>query len=454
MPFVLSGCKFVDKKTREAMKPVTLNYWRVFDNAGDFDELIKKYQALHPNISINYKKLRFEEYEQELLNAFAEDRGPDIFSIHNTWLTKYQSKLLPLPDNITLPYQFVQGTIKKEVITQMKTEPTITIDQIKKEYVPVVADDVIKNSIPRQGVQEGSRQKIYGLPLSVDTMVMYFNRDLLNSGGVTQAPQTWKQFQEAVTVLTKIGANNELEKPVVPFGTINVERYFDILSLLMMQNGTQMINEKKEISFDKPRPNSEIKELPASQALSFYTDFSNPIKEVYSWNTEQQNGLDMFIEGKLPFFFGYSYHLPIIQAGSPEFRFGISQMPQIEGNPKVNYANYWVETVSNKTENINEAWDFVQFITAPQNVGSYLTSSQKPTAVRSLVNTQIDDEIVGVFAEQVISAKSWYNGFDIIATEKIFGEMIDSVNANREETVDYDIIIKRAKEKVSQTMVE
>src|SRR3989338_10312301 len=90
------GCKLVDKKTQEAMKPVTLNYWRVWDGQDAFDDIIKNYNSLHPFITINYRKLRYSEYESELLNALAEDRGPDIFSIHNTWTKKYLGKITPM----------------------------------------------------------------------------------------------------------------------------------------------------------------------------------------------------------------------------------------------------------------------------------------------------------------------------------------------------------------------
>lgn len=452
---VFSGCRFVSKQTREAMQPVTLNYWRVFDNDDAFDTLLTEYQRLHPHISINYRKLRYDEYENELLDAFAEDRGPDIFSIQNTWMTKYHSKLQPLPESITLPYQIEQGTIKKEIVTKLKTDPTLTIDQLKKLYVPVVNDDVVMKSIPEPGSQEGPRDKIYGLPLSVDTLALYYNRDLLNRFGVVQPPQTWKQFQDAVVAISDIDKDNSIIQSAVPFGTArNVDRYFDILSVLMMQNGTQMINEKGEASFDKVPAGLDLQELPASQALRFYTDFANPTKEVYTWNDEQENGLQIFVDGKVPFFFGYAYNLPAIKTNAPALNVGISYLPQIGDNPAVNFANYWVEVVSKKTEHSDEAWDFIQFITNPENVSSYLDITQKPTAVKSLVNDQLDDLDLGVFAEQVGTARSWYQGYDVQTAERIFQELIESVHATREEGVDYDILIQRAAQKVAQTLFE
>lgn len=120
------GCSFMSKEVRQAMKPVELTYWRVLDSdtdpSDDFTEIINNYKALHPNITIVYKKLRYEEFEEELLNAWAEDRGPDIFSIRNTWTGKYKNKILPMPKELIVPQAIITGTFKKEqkIIIQPK----------------------------------------------------------------------------------------------------------------------------------------------------------------------------------------------------------------------------------------------------------------------------------------------------------------------------------------------
>ena len=101
------GCKKPDNKVIEAAKPITLVYWRVFDGPDAFDEIIANYKLQHPFINIEYRKLRYEEYEKELLNALAEDRGPDIFSIHNTWIKKYKTKIEPMPETTTMAYPVV-----------------------------------------------------------------------------------------------------------------------------------------------------------------------------------------------------------------------------------------------------------------------------------------------------------------------------------------------------------
>ena len=166
--------------------------------------------------------------------------------------------------------------------------------------------------------------------------------------------------------------------------------------------------------------------------MRFYTDFANPGKESYTWNNELGNSLEMFSSGNLAIMFGYSYHIPLIKAAAPKLNFSVSKFPQIEGNPptNINFANYWVETVSKKSTHKNEALDFIQFMTKSEQVGSYLEKTKKPTALRSLISSQRNDDEIGVFADQVLTARSWYQGMNVIAAENAIKEMIDAVLVN------------------------
>lgn len=425
---VMAGpiCKGTPKEVQEAMKPVNLVYWRVFDDEDAFSEIIAAYRVFHPNVSITYRKLRYEEYEKELLDAMAENRGPDIFSIHNTWIKKYQTKIVPLPKTITLPYQYVAGTIKKEVVTEMRTTPTLSLRALKTDFVDQVAADVL---LPYQeDPTKPFEDRIFGLPLSLDNLALFYNRDLLNAAGIPEPPLTWTEFQEQVKRLTKIDKTGKILQSGAAIGTgKNVERAGDILSLLMMQNGTRMTDEAGNATFNQIPPGATLPAPPGVEALAFYTDFASPYKEVYTWNKEMPNSLEAFITGKTAFFFGYTYHLPQIKARAPKLNFAVAKAPQIAGGAEINFANYWVEVVSKKTEHLNEAWDFVQFLVKAENAKNYLAKTKKPTALRALIKEQAEDIDLANFVAQILTAKSWYKGKDALTVERIFEDMIEQV---------------------------
>jgi len=438
------GCKGVDQETQQAMQPITLTFWSVYDDADAFQDIITKYKAIHPYINIEYRKFRYGEYEAEILNAMAEDRGPDIFSLHNTWLKKYQPKLAFLPATITLPYPVVQGTIQKTVVQQMRTNNSLTPVELKNNFVDVVTNDVV--------LEDGN---IYGLPLSVDTLAMYYNRDLLNNAGISQIPAYWnKEFLQAVKKLTRQNEEKEIiQSGVALGGSDNINRFSDILSVLMMQNGAVMMNDKNQVTFNAiPSAMKDSGYNPGLEALHFYTDFANPIKESYSWNSTLTNSLEMFISGNLAIMFSYSYDLNTIKTQAPKLNFGVAKLPQIEGNPptNINFANYWVESVSKKSAHQAEAWDFIQFMTKAEQVKSYLDITKKPTALRSLVSEQRNDNQIGVFADQVLTAKSWYKGINATAAEEAIKEMISATLINTNDKIQN--IIDATAAKVQQTI--
>ncbi len=451
--FASAGCKCVPEEVTQKMQPITLNYWRVWDGPDTFNAIIEKYDKIHPFIHINYKLVRYSEYEQKLLEAFASDRPPDIFSIHNTWTRRYQNRgwIMPMPSKITMAYPTVKGKIKKEIVSELKTKISPNLNDIKENFVDVIYDDiVIKGKNPKTKKQETS---IYGLPMAMDTLIMFVNRDLFNNAGITKIPKYWdKEFQQTVRKLTKQDNKGQIIQAGAALGGgRNIERSSDILAVLMMQNGTEMMNLNNTIvTFDKtPKDFSFESKIPGEDALRFYTDFANPAKEVYTWNSTMDNSLDLFIRGKVAIMFGYSYLIQQVKAGNPKMNLVIARLPQIEGNDPVNFANYWVETVAAKSRHTDEAWDFVLFATEAEQATSYLEKTKKLTAIRRLVDFQKQDLEIGPYAEQVLTAKSWYKGNDSNTAEHIMQDTIEDVIKGK---VDISEAIESAATRVQQTV--
>lgn len=445
----LSGalCKTVSKDITEATKPVQLVYWRVFDDSDAFTDLIAEYNKIHPNVNITYRKLRYEEFEPMLINALAEDRGPDIFSIHNTWMRGYQSKLLSLPDNITLPYRTVQGTIKKDVVWEMQTKKSLSLRDLKTQFIDQATEDAVLPETTDKGVAN----KIFGLPLSVDTLVLYYNKELLNAAGIPEPAKDWQTLQEHVKKLTKQNTAGDIITAGIAMGAAeNVDRSTDILSVLMMQNGTKMTADNGAATFNIIPAGLEGRSTPPGiEALTFYTDFASPQKEVYSWNESMPSSIDAFIQGKAAYMLSYAYNLPTVRARAPKLNFGVAKLPQIAGSAEVNFANYWMEVVSKKTTHPNEAWDFIQFITGAQNVEKYLNKTRKPTALRSLIQKQSEDIDLYPFVSQLLTAKSWYKGKNAAAMETAMKQMITDVIKG---TYTIPEAINLAVQKVNQTL--
>jgi ABC-type glycerol-3-phosphate transport system substrate-binding protein len=448
--FLGFGCKVTSREAAERMQPVTLKWWSVFSDYDSLAPLIAAYRQVHPNVTVEYRKLTFAEYEDALLDAMAEDRGPDIISLHNTWLREWQDRLLPSPPVLSMAFKEIKGSIKKEEIITLRNLAGATPKQVANDFLDVVYGDVVlpqEQADPRLPAVD----RVYGLPLSVDTMVLYYNRDMLNRAGVAQPAQYWNDFQQQVKLLTQLDETGMLVQSAAAIGTSsNVERASDVLSLLMIQNGTQMTDSSGSATFDRFTTETTNQALsPGATALVFFNDFANPLKEVYTWNEAQPSSFQAFLNGEVAYFFGYSYHLPLIKARGEELNYGIAPFPQIAGNQPVNYANYWVETVSNKTQNINEAWDLLKFVTSAEQAKTYLNNTVRPTALRSLVNSQLEDADLSVFASQLPSSQSWYKGMDGQAAEQVLADMITEMLAPE---ADPQRILELGAVKINQTI--
>jgi multiple sugar transport system substrate-binding protein len=262
---------------------------------------------------------------------------------------------------------------------------------------------------------------------------LYYNKDLFNTVGIPEPPETWEEFKNAAERLTKIDQYGNIVRAGAAVGTAkNVNRSTDILSLLMLQSGAKMTNSNHtKAAFNQGIEIGGKDYSPGLTALRFYTDFANVSKRVYTWNPRMHYSIDSFYEGKAAMMINYSYHIPTIKAKAAKLNFGIAPVPQIKGSEiDINYANYWANTASAWSAHPAECWDFILFIAQKENLEKYLAETNKPTARRDLVIKQIDDINLGVFTEQALTARSWWQ-VDDKTIETIFAEMIESVVLGR-----------------------
>ncbi|MFH1253652.1 MAG: extracellular solute-binding protein [Candidatus Uhrbacteria bacterium] len=436
------GCS-QSQAEKEAAAPVTLKVWAVFEDQTAMEQVMDAYRRVHSNISFDLRLLRYDEYEAELWRAFATGEGPDVFALHNTWLGEYTDLITPLPTSLTIPYTETTGTIKKETVTVLRQEKSLTLQDLKNNFVDVVYDDVVRPF--KSSPDKETEDRIFALPMSVDTMVLFSNTEILNAANIAEPPTTWQEFMNQVKTITRINEKGEIISSAAALGTgSNVERGVDILSVLMMQNNTVM-ERNNQASFAES--NSDRK-TPGLEAVRFYTDFANPVKDVYTWNADLPNSFEAFVNGETAFFFGYAYSLPLIKARAPKLDYRISPLPQIENGKIVNVANYWLWVVAKSSKQTKWGWDFLQFASKKENVENYLSSAKRPTALRGLINKQAEDPDLNIFASQLLTAESWYHGKDAGVVETAFSNLLDQVLLS-DKTL--EVLLKETQNKVNQT---
>lgn len=355
-------------------RKATLNFWGVIDESDVWNELIANFNSQFPHITVNYIKKSPANFERQLLEALAIGRGPDIFTIPRDWLPAHKNKLYPAPDEI------------------------LNFQSFKDNFVDAAIGDF------------SSEQKIYALPLFVDTLALYYNKDLFNKAGLAQPPKNWDDFQKYVIRLTVRSEASDILQSGAALGTAkNIEKAYDILRLLILQSKIDMVSLNG-----------------GEKALAFYTQFAQPNAKLYTWNSRLPNSLDSFSQGKVAMIFDYASARERILNKNPNLNFAAAPMPQLKDAEKfINYADYWGLTVTLQSRNKLEAWQFIKFMTDRNVLYNYLQKAQRPSPRRDLSAFQQEDPNLKIFATQSLSAVSWYPA-DKLALDRIFEEMIES----------------------------
>ena len=380
------GCRNTQNLSGGSGDNNTLVVWGLWQDSADMEQVVKGFEDQY-KIKVDYKKIAsVATYEKTLLEALAQGRGPDVFVIHHTWVEAKSGIMSPAPSSI------------------------IDTRAMQEEFAEVASKDLVKDGF------------VYALPVSIDTMALYYNKDILASAGIAKPPATWDEFQRAVERITKVTRLGILEQSAATIGTAaNVNRASDILQLLMLQSGLLI----KDSSTGRVDIANEFGE----RATTFYTDFANRSKRVYTWNLQQDYSLDAFASGKSAMMLNYSYNIPTIQAKNPRLNFGIAPIPQIADSKKISFASYWPFAVSVSSRSPETAWTFVRFMTNKNAAASINATQNTPPARLDSVADVARDPMLGVFAEQTLTATSWPR-YDIVAVDAIMNKMIDDIVGN------------------------
>lgn len=368
--------------------PVTLTYWRIYDTPTAFDAIVADYHKLHPNITVNVAELDPGSYDAKLATAAQSGTLPDMFAIRNDWLARYHKSAVAAPGSVFTP------------------------DSYKAIFAPLPAQELMQDN------------KILGLTYSLPTLALYYNTQLFTQARVSDPPKDWQQLLDVNAKLSQ-KQGPALYKSGIALGTAAINNSVDILSVLMMQNGTAMTNQPPTAAtFDATDTNAYN---PGAAATAYYTSFSNPGKTSYSWSDALGGSVQAFAGGKTAMLIDYPFQASVIKAANPNLNFKTAQLPQLNSTNPLNYSQYVAELVSSNSKNQELAWDFLAYASSYDEMSKYAKVTGRVASRPDLAYTQESDPVLGPFAKQVVSATDWHQGYDANASEQAIRDAISTV---------------------------
>lgn len=409
--------------------PVTITYWGLWEDSSIVSGIISEFETKNPGIKVNYKKNEKTDYRSRLAGRLTKDPGieevPDIFRIHSSWLPMFTDMLAPVPAS------------------------TITAINLEQDYYKVFAKDLkIGNSY-------------YAIPLMYDGLVLFYNKDLIQKGGV-DLPKSWWDLQTTGAKLTVRDDAGNIQIAGVAMGlTDNVDHWSDIVGLLLRQNGA-------DILIDTPDNDTKIRD-----ALSFYTNFRIKYK---TWDETLPPSTQLFAQGKLAFYIAPSWRIFNIQDLNPNLAFEITSIPQLPTRQdisnqssnftanltNIHWATYWAEAVNSKSKHQTEAWKFLEFLSTKESMEKmYTTASQirnfgEIYPRKSLAEKISNNPKLKPFLESADYAQSGYlssNTYDAglnSELSKYFNDAINSLVLNNSDSTDVMTALKNGLYQVIQ----
>jgi ABC-type glycerol-3-phosphate transport system substrate-binding protein len=273
---------------------------------------------------------------------------------------------------------------------------------------------------------------IYALPLSVDPLVLYWNRDLLSSAAVTAPPAYWDEIYDYADKLIARDNAGNIQKALIPLGEAkNIPNAKDILSLLMLQAGTPITSYQGTELHSLLSEDFDLPLVPAQAALDFYTQFSNPAKPFYTWNRSMLDAETAFASGDVAMYVGYASELPLLRAKNPTLNLGITSVPQSRvSGKKITFGSLESVAVVKNTSKQQAAFEAMLFLASKDTSLALSNITLLPPARIDLLANKPADLAQSVFYDAAIQARGWLDP-DPVKTEDIFVNMIESITSGR-----------------------
>jgi multiple sugar transport system substrate-binding protein len=392
-------------RTAEQAATGTTSIW--LPQSAEFLErmIAADFKAVNDKITVNVTIVPDAEYDNRLVNALASGTGPELWFMPHDKILTHRDKVAPIPF-ATIPERTYLDTF---------------IDESELFLVPA---DVINK-------KDGYA---IALPILIDPLVLFWNKDLLGSAGVARPPQTWDEFVTAAKTLTTIDAGGNFAQSGVAMGEFgNIKNAKDLLALLILQADNPIV-EKNTLDIALDKRSGAL--TPTASAIRFWNEFGNPRKEDYSWNHLRPEAQDAFAAQKLALYIGYASEYAEIVKKNPHLNFDVAEVPQIKGDTTTTtYGRLTGIAISKSAAKSGPAMALATYLAGSEAQKQVASTLERPSVRRDVLGSAGQNARLTIYSRAAVKARGWLDPAPE-ATYEIFRKMVESVKTGAKDPLD------------------
>jgi ABC-type glycerol-3-phosphate transport system substrate-binding protein len=363
------------------------------------NQILQSYNAQAKSYRISYKEFREEELSPSLVEALANGTGPDMILAQDATILSQVSRLYPFPLS------------------------SLSEKRFRDTYV----DGATVFLSPLGAL---------ALPITVDPMVLFYNRRLLSLKGVVNPPQYWDEVAKVSPLLTETNARGQFVQSGIALGGATTPYAKDILMTIVRQLGQAPTlkdysqDGRLSVSVTAETPVSQTDQIrPLSTALRYFVEFSDSLKTTYSWNDFSGPADEAFVAEKLAMYLGYFSEFSSLQARNPKASFDFTYFPQTKGYNTFTTATRYYGIATLKTSKNLSAALTVQATFAGSGVAPALAGliGAAPALRSATTNTSISE----VVARSMLVGGTWFDVFPLQSTTFVQSMISDVINNRR-----------------------
>ncbi|MDR3558683.1 MAG: extracellular solute-binding protein [Candidatus Pacebacteria bacterium] len=350
--------------------------------------------ARSQQLQVNYVQIDPTNFNTTFINALASGSGPDVVLLPQDLLARYTGKIVPIPYNVLTERDFLDTYVGGAQL-----------------YL--------------------GTQGVLAIPLLIDPMVMYWNRDVFTNAGIATYPQYWDEFPGLVPKLTQIDTNSNIDRSAVALGEFaNVPHAREIFgSLLLQLSNPVSVTTSGGLASALGNSSAYQGENSTTQVLDFFTEFANPTSKYYSWNRALPSADSDFLSGDLAVYFGYASEINQLRAKNPNLNFDAAPLPQVRGGSmRAVYGTIYGLSVVKSSANPTNSYNTIQILTNPSNLSTLVSLAYLPPARRDMIAAGTTDPYLSIFYSEALITKSWQD-IDPSQSSDIFQAMVQSVTS-------------------------